>query len=1514
MAYKFQLGQSQLSGTVVQEGAVKVHNESGTEVSALTQAGIISGSAAGKFSTLSIDSVEVFTAAQELSNVASLDATTEATVEAAIDTLANLVSAGATGVDLDVLGPLDLAEGLKQNGSEILSDAGALGGLTTISGSGAIAGPNLVLGGGTWTEAGVLSPDGAISAGGSVTAVGSFVIGSADMNEADLEKLDGITNGTAAASKAVVLDASKNIGTIGELSASVLSGSEVHVALENLHINGTAVTSTAGELNILDGVTATAAELNYSDIASLGTGAVSKALVFDASGQFDGATNGLILSASVFSGSGAGITDISSDTVDTTTNGDDATFYVPFIDQATGEDGAVLNIQSTLALNPSTGVVTIAGSAPSLVIGSAAMVEADLEKLDGITNGTAAASKAVVLDASKNIGTIGQLSASILSGTAVHVDLEELHINGTAVTSTAGELNILDGVTATAAELNYVDIASLGTGAASKALVFDASGNFDGASANLMLTASAVSSSQLELALNALSINGTAVSSTAAELNYVDITTAGTVEASKAVITDGNKDVTGFRNVTATAAITAGSSFVIGSADLNEADMEKIDGITNGAGAASKALVLDASSRIVSGVSQITASYFSGDGSGLTNITLANTDAAGSDTQVQFNQNGEFAASAGMTYNGTGSLTLSASNDDGILETVVNFGAASTYIGAEEDDGGVIYAIKSSVYGIDISGSADGGVVLYAGTGADAPVAVQGQGGFEVLDASGDNKVAAISVAGAISGSSIIEGSSLKVDSVTVITAAQQLQNIASLDATTEATVEAAIDTLANLVSAGASGADLDILGPLDLAEGLKQNGSEILSDAGALGGLTTISGSGALSAASLVLDSVAVSSTAAELNYVDIASLGTGATSKAVVFDADGQFDGASAGLILSSSAISGTVVNVPFSGLEINGVAVSSTAGELNILDGVTATAAELNYNDIASLGTGAASKALVFDASGNFDGASANLMLTASAVSSSQLELALNALSINGTAVTSDASELNILDGVTATAAELNYNDIASLGTGAASKALVFDASGQFDGTTNGLILSASYFKGDGSALTNVPGGVAGSNTYVQFNQTGDQAGDIGFQYNGTGSFVVGAGKSDGSNNTTIVSRFTASADAGTGVFGGFYLGKGVLNSGESSYIVRTNFGGGIESVWKEEEGALTLSGSTGMNIKGPVLINASSMNIRPQDGDNVNISASAGNAGLDVQSKMDGGASITAVGNILGGHEGGGVYAAALQSNGNVTGSGDFKSGGSLYSFDLDTANQFLLAGSGGVLTSSADLTMGSGGTGLQLSTFLTSSGMVKLTGLGTATVALANDLMLINDAATGDIRNTSLADYSTAIINNSTSGLSASSGVLGLSLFKLGDGTLDVANDKFAFLDATDNVTYQKTFVALASAMAGGGITATNGVLSTDIAAVAAVADGGTLAEGYNYFADLASNAGVTLPAAPTVGDVVHVKAGDLGDGIKITINRAGAQVVDDDQTAIYIESPYGAVSLVYVVSNEWRIV
>lgn len=50
-------------------------------------------------------------------------------------------------------------------------------------------------------------------------------------------------------------------------------------------------------------------------------------------------------------------------------------------------------------------------------------------------------------------------------------------VGGSAVTATAAELNILDGVTATTAELNYSDITTLGTSQASKVVTAGANGD-----------------------------------------------------------------------------------------------------------------------------------------------------------------------------------------------------------------------------------------------------------------------------------------------------------------------------------------------------------------------------------------------------------------------------------------------------------------------------------------------------------------------------------------------------------------------------------------------------------------------------------------------------------------------------------------------------------------------------------------------------------------------------------------------------------------------------------------------------------------------------------------------------------------------------------------------------------------------------------------------------------------------------------------------------------------------------
>ena len=111
---------------------------------------------------------------------------------------------------------------------------------------------------------------------------------------------------------------------------------------------------------------------------------------------------------------------------------------------------------------------------------------------------------------------------------------------------------------------------------------------------------------------------------------------------------------------------------------------------------------------------------------------------------------------------------------------------------------------------------------------------------------------------------------------------------------------------------------------------------------------------------------------------------------------------------LIAASLDISGNVDidgTLETDALSIDSTAVTSTAAELNILDGVTSTTAELNLVDGSSAGTIVNSKAVIYGSSG---------------------EVNATTLQIAGTSITSTAAELNILDGVTSTATEINVID--------------------------------------------------------------------------------------------------------------------------------------------------------------------------------------------------------------------------------------------------------------------------------------------------------------------------------------------------------------------------------------------------------------------------------------------------------------------------------------------------------
>ncbi len=166
------------------------------------------------------------------------------------------------------------------------------------------------------------------------------------------------------------------------------------------------------------------------------------------------------------------------------------------------------------------GNLTVGGD---LTLGSGAVItEAELEMLDGITAGTVSASKAMVVDANKditggrNLTISGELDAGSLdiSGS---VDIDgTLETDGFSIEGTA--------VTATGAELNYSDTgAAVGTVVASKVVTADA--NKDVASFRNITLTGELDAGSLDvsgdadidgtLEADAMTLNGTAITATA---------------------------------------------------------------------------------------------------------------------------------------------------------------------------------------------------------------------------------------------------------------------------------------------------------------------------------------------------------------------------------------------------------------------------------------------------------------------------------------------------------------------------------------------------------------------------------------------------------------------------------------------------------------------------------------------------------------------------------------------------------------------------------------------------------------------------------------------------------------------------------------------------------------------------------------------------------------------------------------------------------------------------------------
>ena len=286
---------------------------------------------------------------------------------------------------------------------------------------------------------------------------------------------------------------------------------------------------------------------------------------------------------------------------------------------------------------------------------------------------------------------------------------------------------------ASTGDLSLTD-AALKTGAITSSGVVTATG--------FTIGSAAITQTELEI------LDGATLST--AELNKLDGSTAGTVVASKAVTVDTNKDITGFRNVTLTGELDAGSLDISGDADID--GTLEADAITV-AGTALNTVI--AGVTVTNATNAVTA----------TNITVADES---SDTTCfpifATAASGDLAPKSGtnLTFNSS-SGTLGATEFSG-------GGSAITGLDASNIGSGTVNAARmaaaqtaiTSVLNTNLVVGRDADNQLKFGTNDEITFRVAGADGV-VMKASGEIEAASLDISGDVD----VDGT-LEADAITV--------------------------------------------------------------------------------------------------------------------------------------------------------------------------------------------------------------------------------------------------------------------------------------------------------------------------------------------------------------------------------------------------------------------------------------------------------------------------------------------------------------------------------------------------------------------------------------------------------------------------------------------------------------------------------------------------------------------------------------------------------------------------
>ena len=410
------------------------------------------------------------------------------------------ISGESSKVKVDVIGHNGSDSGLHLGGTLVTATAAEL---NILDGVTATAAELNILDGVTATAAELNILDG-------VTATAS-----------EINVLDGVTAGTVTASKALVVDANKDLS-----------------AIRNLTVDGDIILDDGGSIKEAGGTAAITIDAS-GEVTKIGQDTPSDGQVL----TWDNSNSKVVWAAAGgstdFTSIGSHVVPSAADTYDLgSTSGEWANLYLGDSSriyfgndqdvylQHDPDDGIQMHMASESGGEPNFTIVHNNSSAnyqgPQLVLhNSSADASSDLAGSIRFKNGNqfsgfiyskglggASGTGSEIYFSVHPSGASSQTALSITginntNGTIVQVNDHNgsttgLKLGNTLVTASGSELNKLDGVTATTAELNILD----------------------------------------------------GVTATAAEINVLDGVTAGTVTASKALVVDSNKDLSAIRNLT----------------------------------------------------------------------------------------------------------------------------------------------------------------------------------------------------------------------------------------------------------------------------------------------------------------------------------------------------------------------------------------------------------------------------------------------------------------------------------------------------------------------------------------------------------------------------------------------------------------------------------------------------------------------------------------------------------------------------------------------------------------------------------------------------------------------------------------------------------------------------------------------------------------------------------------------------------------------------------------------------